>query len=240
MIRPGLLLAVLALFAVLLAGLLDLTAPGDPHGAVHGHVTREYIAAAEAGDADSNLVTRVLLDFRALDTFVEVMVIFSAWLAVTAVLAAGPVRQTPPARSDAARVEPSPIVALVVRLLAPFMAAFAVFVMISGDRLPGGGFQGGVVLGAMVILLSAALGRERVARLVRRRVWPWLRAIGVLAFVLAGVAGLLTTGGWFAVPEAGPARYAWLLVLEIAIGVGGAAVLAGIFLALADDRDSAS
>jgi len=29
-------------------------------------------------------------------------------------------------------------------------------------------------------------------------------------------------------------------VLEIAIGVGGAAVLAGIFLALADDRDSAS
>ncbi|MDT8437886.1 MAG: MnhB domain-containing protein [Wenzhouxiangellaceae bacterium] len=236
--RFAVLLTVLALAAALLAGLLDLPVPGDPASAVHTHVTRDSIRAAAAHDATANLVTTVLLDFRALDTFIEVMVILSAWVAVTAVLAAGPVRDGRAPSTDAPALGPSPIVALVVRLLAPFVAAFAAFVMITGDRLPGGGFQGGVVLAAMAILLSVALGPARVARLLRPRVWPWLRALGVLVFALVGVIGLLATGGWFDVPDSGPARHAWLLALEIAIGLGGAAVLTGIFLALTDPQES--
>jgi len=222
-------LAVGLVALALLAGLLSLPEPGAPDSPAQRHVSAAYVeGGAEAGGA-ANLVTAVLLNYRGLDTFGEVLVIFSALLAVLVVLAGAPESEPDQA---ATRLAPSPVVAFIVRLTAPFMAAFAAFVMISGAELPGGGFQGGVVLGAMAILLAVAMGRERVTDALQGGARFWVRAAAPLTFVLVATIGFATTGWWFGLPGPGPWRDALGLALDIGIGIGGAAVLAGIFLAL--------
>jgi multicomponent Na+:H+ antiporter subunit B len=45
-----------------------------------------------------------------------------------------------------------------VRLMIPFIQLYGLYVIVHGHYSPGGGFQGGVVLGASVILLALASG----------------------------------------------------------------------------------
>jgi multicomponent Na+:H+ antiporter subunit B len=228
-------LLMLLLAAAMLAGYLQLPEPGAADSPAQTHVSADYVAGGTDAGGAANLVTAVLLNYRGLDTFGEVSVIFSALIAVLAVLAAASGDR---ARQDAASAEgetlpASPVVDFIVRLMAPFIATFAAFVMVSGAELPGGGFQGGVVLGAMLILLAVAVGRDRVDRMLRRGPLRWLRAAAPLTFTLVALLGLGMTGWWFGLPAAEPWRHLLLAALEVAIGVGGAAVLAGIFLALA-------
>lgn len=224
-------LLMLLLAAAMLAGFLQLPEPGAADSPAQTHVSADYVAGGTDAGGAANLVTAVLLNYRGLDTFGEVTVIFSALIAVLAVLAASGDRAR---REGAGATLPaSPVVDFIVRLMAPFIATFAAFVMVSGAELPGGGFQGGVVLGAMLILLAVAVGRDRVDRMLRRGPLRWLRAAAPLTFTLVALLGLGVTGWWFGLPAAEPWRHLLLAALEVAIGVGGAAVLAGIFLALA-------
>jgi len=220
-----------ALAAPLMYGVLELPPPGQADAPAHSNVSAGYIEHGAELAGSENLVTGVLLNFRALDTFGEVLVIFTAWLAVSAVAGKG-------SETGHDSTPPSPVVDYVVRLLGPFIAIFALFVIVNGHVLPGGGFQGGVLLGAMLILLSLALGRESVADLVPVRSWIWLRAAGVLAFSLVALLGLPMTGYLFGLPIEPALRHALMIVLELGIGIGGGAVLAGLYFAIAGVESS--
>lgn len=224
---------VLVLSTLMMAGVSQLPAPGSPDSAVHRHIAAHYIAGgAEAGGAP-NLVTSVLLNYRAFDTYGEVVVIFSALLAILAVGLAGRRHRT----AQAKPLPVSPVVNLVVRLMAPFIALFAMFMIIEGHVLPGGGFQGGVVLGALAVLLALVLGPERLRRLLPPTALFWIRASAPLVFVATALAGLATSGWLFALPEQPWLREPILVALELAIGVGAAFALGGFFLGLEADPD---
>lgn len=215
-----------ALAFPLMYGVLQLPPPGQADAPAHTNVSAKYIEhGAELGGSE-NLVTGILLNFRALDTFGEVLVIFTAWLAVAAV--AGTARQT-----ERESTPPSPIVDYVIRMLGPFIALFALFVIVNGHVLPGGGFQGGVLLGAMLVLLSLAPGGESVAGVISNQGWIWLRAAGVLSFALVGLVGLPLTGYLFGMPVDPALRHALIVVLELGIGIGGGAVLGGLYFSIA-------
>lgn len=227
--RAGRILAaalVAALAVPLMYGVMQLPAPGQADTPAHSNVSAGYIERGVELGGSANLVTGVLLNFRALDTFGEVLVIFTAWLAVAAV--AGTSRT-----SGHESTSPSPIVDYVIRVLGPFIALFAMFVIVNGHVLPGGGFQGGVLLGAMLILLSLARGVESVADVVSIRIWIWLRAAGVLVFALVAVTGLPLAGYLFGLPGEPALRQALTIMLELGIGIGGGAVLAGLYFAIA-------
>lgn len=227
--RPRKLLILLLLAALagpLMLGVMQLPAPGQPGTPAHAHVSANYLDAGADKSGSENLVTGVLLNFRALDTFGEVVVIFTAWLAVVAVTST---------TSGAGRISlaVSPVVDYVIRILCPFIAAFALFVIVNGHVLPGGGFQGGVVLGAMMILLSLVLGTDTAAGMLSQQAWAWLRAVGVLAFALVALAGLPMTGYLFGLPPEPLVREAMMIILELGIGLGGGAVLAGLYFNIA-------
>lgn len=218
--------ALLAMLAgPLIHGVLQLPAPGHADAPAHANVSANYLEQGAALGGAENLVTGVLLNFRALDTFGEVIVIFTAWLAAAAV--AGTVSET-----GRRAIPVSPVVDYVIRALGPFIAAFALFVIVNGHVLPGGGFQGGVVLGAMLILLSLVLGPVPVAGAFSARHWGWLRATGVLVFATTAVIGLALTGHLFGLPAEPVVRKSLMIMLELGIGVGGGAVLAGLFFAI--------
>ena len=221
-------LAITAAGLPMLAGVMALPRAGDPDAPVHAGVAAHVVAhGAEETGAD-NLVTAVLLGYRGYDTFGEVMIMFAALAAVMAVLAPQPGERR---SADAGEVAISPVVAFVIRLLAPFIAAFAVLVVLRGHISPGGGFQGGVILGALLVLLSVVTGRGQERPLLPPRESSWLQASGPLAFTFAALLGLATAGAVLGVPlDPAWARGAVMGVLELGIGIGTATIILGLFL----------
>jgi multicomponent Na+:H+ antiporter subunit B len=230
--RKSLVAITIAAAAVpMLIGIAGLPRPGDPSAAVHTHVTARYVAQGAHETGAENLVTGVLLNYRAFDTFGEVMIIFTALAAVMAVLPRSATGL--PWGGAAPRIPISPIVAFIIRLTAPFIAAFGAFVIFKGHVSPGGGFQGGVILGALLMMLSLVLGRGLDRPLIPARSARWLQAAAPLAFFAVGMLGLGLTGavlGYPAEPGRELLRELMMLFLEIGIGVGGGAIILGLFL----------
>jgi multicomponent Na+:H+ antiporter subunit B len=233
--RKSLVALTIAAAAVpMLIGVASLPRPGDGAAPVHTHVSARYVAAGAEETGAENLVTGVLLNYRAFDTFGEVMVIFAALAAVMAALSpAVPGRAGGEARPQTGGRQASPVVAFIIRLTAPFIALFGAFVIFKGHVTPGGGFQGGVILGALLMLLSVVLGRGVRAPLIPVQLARWLQASGPLAFAAVASLGLALTGtllGYPATAELALVRELMMIVLELGIGIGGAAIILGLFL----------
>lgn len=229
-----LVILLLAIAAVPLAlAVAGLPPHGSPTSPAYTHVSAHYLehGAEEAGA--ENIVTSMILNYRGFDTDGEVTVIFTSLAAVLGVLLLtrreGAVVECEP------EVPVSPVVHFIVRVLSPFIAIFAIYVILNGHISPGGGFQGGTVLGALFIATAIVMGRKKAAALMPAGLKPWLQAAGPLTFASVGIVGLLLTGYYLGYPTASGAvwiRTLMLLIVEIGIGVGGAFVLASIYEAL--------
>lgn len=252
-------LLALAVALPLVVGVAGLPPHDAPDAPIHTHVGARYLERGVEETGMKNLVTAVLLNYRGFDTFIEVVVIFTALAAVLA-LPRGAVRPASRRRTEDGRgtgdpgvadpdaaagadagrladvdgeVPVSPVVGFVVRLLAPFMALFAIAMLFRGHVTPGGGFQAAAVFAAIFIALGLVMGRARVGRLVSGRAQPWLQAAGPLAFAAVAWAGWRLTGHFLGYPmHDHTAQEAMALVLEVAIGVGGGVILARLFLSM--------
>ena len=88
----------------------------------------------------------------------------------------------------------NPIVVLVSRIVSPFIMIFALYVVFHGHYSPGGGFQGGTMLAASLILIRLTAGTE-IAQLHFKKSWGIpLGAIGVLIYFGTGLLALLSGG----------------------------------------------
>lgn len=223
----------------MLIGVAELPRPGDPEAPAHTHVAARYVAEGARETGADNLVTGVLLNYRGFDTFGEVVVIFAALAAVMAVLSsAAPGRSQGAGAANKPVIPISPVVAFIIRLTAPFIAAFGALVILKGHVSPGGGFQGGVILGALLMLLSLVLGRDAQQPLIPLPLARWLQAAAPLAFAVIGVVGLVLTGTLLGLPvDPGQhlLREFLMITLELGIGVGGGAIILGLFLEMRGD-----
>jgi multicomponent Na+:H+ antiporter subunit B len=240
------LLAALAAAAAgipMLIAVAQLPRVGAPDAPIHTHVAAHYLARSPSDTGADNAVTGVLLNYRAFDTFGEVMIIFAALTAVMAVRSPAVAESFGGARSPSSedgaplrRIVPvSPIVAYVVRLTAPLIVAFASWMILRGHMTPGGGFQGGAMIGALLILLAIVRESEPLPSPLGSRALHVLQAAGPLAFGAVACAGVGLAGVTLALPSE-PALHAlrevMLLVMEAGIATGGAAIVLGLFLAI--------
>ncbi len=131
----------------------------------------------------------------------------------------------------------SPIVLLGSRLLSPYIMLFGIYVIFHGHYSPGGGFQGGALLAASIILIRLSGGRIISRLQVQEFFTTPLAAIGVIVFFGTGIVAMLF-GSYFmdyhALPFPGemtPAelRYYGILVIEIGIGIAVMAILVMIY-----------
>lgn len=132
-------------------------------------------------------VTAVLLNFRAWDTLLELIVLLLALLGV---------RQLRPAPH--VLPEPWPILRSWSRLLAPLCVVVAGYVLWRGSHAPGGAFQAGALLAAGAVML-------RLTGLLPALRWeqPALRAlvlIGSTVFICVAVLGAWLGQGWLTYP----------------------------------------
>lgn len=140
----------------------------------------------------------------------------------------------------------SPIIVIVSRIVAPFMQIFALYVIFHGHYSPGGGFQGGAVLGASILLMRLAVGDE-FGQFQFPKTWSTpLASIGALIFAGTGVFAILFGGyfldhGFLPFPGLSAAKLRWLGILLVEVGVGLAvmATMISIFDDLLEKHDGA-
>lgn len=152
------------------------------------HPYRNLAVPAAVAHATANVVSSVNFDQRGLDTFVEESILFASVLAVATLLR--------PAEDETGRrpvaggtVLESTVLAGVVLL--PVTIVIGLDVVAHGHLTPGGGFQGGVVVGTGIHLLYVA-GTYRMLERVRPvRPFEWVEAVGAGAFASIGIAGTL-------------------------------------------------
>ncbi|MEV1294292.1 hydrogen gas-evolving membrane-bound hydrogenase subunit E [Pseudonocardia sp. NPDC049635] len=149
-----------------------------------------FLAEAEERTGGSNVVNTILVDFRALDTFGELVVLALAALVMTALLDA---RRPQPLRvldDPAAPVSDPRANAVFLRtaakVLVPFLLLASVYVLLRGHNAPGGGFIGALVGASALVLAYLAAPSDGAGR-VRL---PFLLVAGMGA-VVAAATGLL-------------------------------------------------
>ena len=137
--------------------------------------------------ATTNAVTFTTFDLRAVDTMVEEFIVFAAAIAAVALLRhqrGEPEREERP--DEVLRPQTSPALLFVGALLAGPTAVIALNVIAHGAITPGGGFQGGVVLAATVVVIVAAGARVRLPADEPPLLAEITHGLGAAGFVLLG------------------------------------------------------
>ena len=205
-------LVLLLLLSVLAGGLAYavLSLPDQAAG------LSDRVGANMEASGVSNPVTAVLLNFRSYDTLLEMAVLLVALLGVWSLGAAAVPR----------RVDPEPVLSILVGGLVPMMILTAGYLLWVGAAAPGGAFQAGSVLAASGILLL--LSSKHLP--VRFLGWPirTVLVLGLGVFVVVGVT-LLSAGGMFLQYPPGLAG-GLILLIEAAAALSIGVTLAALFL----------
>jgi multisubunit Na+/H+ antiporter MnhB subunit len=177
------------------------------------------VAERLAESGVSNPVTAVLLNFRGYDTLLEIAVLL---LALSSVWAVGRVHHPlPPIRAGY-------MLESMTRVLLPLLVLVAGYLLWVGSKRPGGAFQAGSVLAAaLLLLLFSGQMWERLASW-NLSVWRKLTALGLTVFLLVALA--MIGSGRNLLEYTSASAGGWILLIEAALTISIAAMLAGLFL----------
>lgn len=251
-------------FALLVYGASDFSPWGDPNSPSNTHVSDYYIENTISDTSVPNIVTAVLADYRGFDTMFETAVIFSAGIACFFLLRkprydapeAAVFRHIPTGvtlrvekggrlpreseefeRIDTQWVPYDLVIQVTSRILVPFIQLFALYVIAHGHYSPGGGFQGGVIYGAAVILFAVSNTLRKAIQRVSEKQSAVLCALGVLIYAGTGMYCLLA--GWNFLDYSAlagllgvdpvTARSHGILIVEIGVGLAVTMVMIWIY-----------
>ena len=141
-----------ALIAVLLLAVSYLPEVGGAHNPTNNEVVEKYIEDGLQDTGAVNIVTGMILDYRAFDTFGESNVLFIATCTVLILLRSDKKKEKYQEEAEQRReqhYEPKDdsILQRVTFLLFPIIVIFGIYVILNGHLSPGGGFSGGAIIG---------------------------------------------------------------------------------------------
>jgi multicomponent Na+:H+ antiporter subunit B len=232
------LVALAALAAATVWAASELTPFGTPSGPANG-VVKTLVHERHA----PNAVNGVTYDLRGLDTLGEELILFVAALGSAVLLRHGRGADPETERAGEELDPPVPPMPDALRvagavLVGPLVVLGA-YVVTHGHLTPGGGFQGGVMLAAGLLLVYAAGQVVALERVEPTALTEVADATGALAYALVAVGGLVfataalsnflpfgTTGHLLSSGT--------ILVLSVSVGVEVTGALALIFTELLD------
>ena len=254
--------------ALLFYGILDFPEWGDPSSPAASHLSPYFIEHSLADTSVPNMVTAVLADYRGVDTLFETIVIFAAGLVCMFLLRNFEIkspssriyRHIPTGitlRVEKSRkvVKDSPhfeqidsvwipydlIVRTTCRMIIPFIQLFALYVIAHGHHSPGGGFQGGVVLGASFVLFAVGFNLRQALRQISEKTTILFCALGAMIYAGTGVlcmafqSNFLDYSALAAMLKTDPvtARSHGILIIEIGVGIAVMATMVLLYQNLA-------
>jgi len=159
-------------------------------------ISRYFVEQAYPRGGGTNVVNVILVDFRGFDTLVEITVLAVVAISVYTLLRRfRPAResmQRPPqqkAQSGVVSAEDLLIPAVIMRLAFPVIFMLAIYLLLRGHNLPGGGFVAGITLAIAVILQYMGGSARWVESRLAIRPARWMGT----GLALAGATG---AGSW--------------------------------------------
>lgn len=236
--RPLAILACSVIFLFFLATALTLPRVGDADAPAMNEVVDRYLNDNMEETGVVNTVAGVILSYRAFDTLGEAHVLFSALAAVMILLETHAVTKQTRRERVLDRVvwgaQGDPIMQEVTRILFPAVALFGIYVIFNGHLSPGGGFSGGTVFGAGLILHSIAFGDGETRRFFSERIFLIVKvstllvySVVMFAFFVTGANGLPwsfplgTVGNIFSSGH--------ILLINVAVGFEVACTMYGMY-----------
>lgn len=179
------------LVAMLLVAVSNLPTFGDPTNPVNNEVAARYIENGLQETGAVNIVTGMILDYRAFDTLGESHVLFIATCTVLILLRLDDSKKGSHGMGyhmeEDRLYEPKNDVILqtVARILVPPIVIFGIYVILGGHLGPGGGFSGGAVIGAGLILYLNAFGFAKTERFFNAKTYKILSFSALGCYCLA-------------------------------------------------------
>ena len=194
----------------------------------HNPVPERYIEEGIRETGAVNIVAGMILDYRAFDTLGESNVLFVAACTVIILMR---IRSGDPAdrlAEDAGdgRYEPGEdsVLQVMAALIVPLVLVFGVYIVLNGHLSPGGGFSGGAVMGAALILYLNAYGSAKAGRFFTFRTFRAVSLVALSFYALSkaysfftganGLSSVITAGTHGRIFSAGLIPY-----LNIAVGL---------------------
>ncbi len=182
-----------AIITTLLVTVSYLPEYGSPDNPNNNEVVEKYNKDGLEDTGATNNVAGMILDYRAFDTLGESHVLFVAAVCVMILLRLevgkdGKPTDTKRAEEENDRLyEPKndKILQLSARILVPVIILYGIYVILNGHLSPGGGFSGGAIIGAGLILYVNAFGFEKAKRIMNRKNYAVISVVPLLFYALA-------------------------------------------------------
>ena len=185
----------LTMIVLLLYTVTALPAFGDPNHPINNEVSARYIENGLQETGAVNIVTGMILDYRAFDTLGESSVLFTAAMVVLFLLRKD--KDSAQYSQLAQSMEENPhsdtfyepksdaILQKTAFILVPVVLLLGVYVVLNGHLSPGGGFSGGAIMGAGLILYVTAFGFDQMRRFFTYKTYQRIVLAALLTYALS-------------------------------------------------------
>lgn len=180
-------------FCIALVGLLLYTVSylpriGNSSNPDNNIVSERYIEKGLQETGALNIVSGMILTYRAFDTFGETNVLFIATCCVMILLMLDDAILKKREDKDDRRFEPKNDVILqgTAFILCPIIFIFGIYVILNGHLSPGGGFSGGAILGAGLILYTSAFGFKKTQKFFNEHIYKIAKITALCMYGLIG------------------------------------------------------
>ena len=225
----------LALALAMMITVSWLPAFGSADVPANNEVAQRYLSKAIEETGATSAVAGMILDYRAFDTLGESFVLFTAACCVFILL-----RRDTPEPAGAARERESfdltrdPILTKMSHILVPLIFLLGIYVILNGHLSPGGGFSGGAILGAGLILFSISHQPAGVSRFFNLRTYRVITVSALSFYCLAKSYSFFTGANGLAsgIPLGTPGAIfssGLILPLNIAVGLVVACTMYGFY-----------
>ncbi|MCR4777496.1 MAG: hypothetical protein K5858_01520 [Lachnospiraceae bacterium] len=227
------------IIGILLFSISKLPRFGNAQNPVNNEVSRRYIEKGIEETGAVNIVTGMILDYRAFDTLGESHVLFTACIVVFILLRLDTKDQKTleEAEADDRNFEPKndTILQKVTRLLVPPVFIFGIYVILNGHLSPGGGFSGGAIIGAGLILYLNAFGFKKTGKFFTLRLHKIISIIALGFYSLSKSYSFFTGANHLEsfIPKGTPGNIlssGLILPLNIAVGMVVACTMYGFYV----------
>jgi multicomponent Na+:H+ antiporter subunit B len=184
------LISAAGLAAVFAWGFRDLPPMGDYRGPYGNEVSRVAVYERHATD----VVNAINYDYRAFDTLGEEFILFASVLGVLLLFRPSPEKKGAKDHKDTAPIEDALPVTDALRVsmqaMAGLMIVFGVYVAAHGQLTPGGGFQGGVILASVPLIVYLAGNVKTFETIVSGPLIKLSETVGAAGYAVIGLAGM--------------------------------------------------
>ena len=205
----------LIMVVILCVSIVSFPTYGSVDNPTNNEVVERYVGSAHHETGAENVIAGMILNYRGFDTFGESCVLFLAVCCVMQLLWATDDKIKAEGEKSKREAKSDLILSTCGKLIIPFVLVFGVCILFNGHISPGGGFSGGSVLGASVILFAVTYGSKATSRFFTKTVFNIIRISGLMVYaVMFGVYIYQGANGI----ESDLAHYI-VLVIDLAVGL---------------------